>query len=167
MPLFLCRWPNGDCSVVWARNKEDAIVELDQVGNAEASPIAQVRTFQVHFVLTDRGELVLEGLGEGTREEMVSCAYPLLDKALSDAYDDGAYDSYEELPPDRRAAIAHAVEQERGRIDLDQTQRIEPLTELGRDIKHQTDMPTVLIDRAVRQAATKRLKTFRGRAKPS
>ena len=25
MPLFLCRWPNGDCSVVWARNTEDAI----------------------------------------------------------------------------------------------------------------------------------------------
>lgn len=35
MPLYLCRWPNGDCSVVWARNKQDAIAELDQVGNAE------------------------------------------------------------------------------------------------------------------------------------
>ena len=31
MPLFLCRWLNGDCSVVWAQNTEDAIVELDQV----------------------------------------------------------------------------------------------------------------------------------------
>ncbi len=27
MPLFLCRWPNGDCSVVWASTKENAIVE--------------------------------------------------------------------------------------------------------------------------------------------
>ena len=45
MPLFLCRWPNGDCSVVWASNKEDAIVELDQVGKAEGCPIVQVRTF--------------------------------------------------------------------------------------------------------------------------
>jgi len=35
MSLFLCRWPNGDCSVVQARTKEDAISELDQVGNAE------------------------------------------------------------------------------------------------------------------------------------
>lgn len=33
MPLFLCRWRNGDCSVVWAPHKEDAIVELDQVAN--------------------------------------------------------------------------------------------------------------------------------------
>jgi hypothetical protein len=43
MPLYLCRWPNGDCSVVWARNKEDAIVELDQVGNAEGCPLIPFR----------------------------------------------------------------------------------------------------------------------------
>ncbi len=43
MPLFLCRWPNGDCSIVLARTKEDAIIELDQVGNAEDCPITQVR----------------------------------------------------------------------------------------------------------------------------
>jgi hypothetical protein len=36
MPLFLCRWPNGDCSVLWARNKEDAVEVLDQVGNVES-----------------------------------------------------------------------------------------------------------------------------------
>jgi len=166
MPLFLCRWSNGDCSVVWARTKEDAIIELDQVANAEGCPITQVRTFQAHFVLTDRGELALEGFGEGAKEEIVSFAYPLLDEALRGAYGEG-YDSYESLPPDRRAAIANAVEQERGRIELDQTQTTEPQTELGRDVKSQTDMPTVLIDRMVREGATKRLKRFKSRAKPS
>ena len=60
MPLFLCRSPNGDCSVVWASNKEDAIVELDEVGNAETCPIVRLRAFQAHFVLTDRGELTLQ-----------------------------------------------------------------------------------------------------------
>ena len=40
MPLFLCRWLNGDCSVVWARTKEDAIMELDEVANAEGCPIS-------------------------------------------------------------------------------------------------------------------------------
>jgi hypothetical protein len=30
MPLFLCRWRSGDCSVVLARTKADVIVELDQ-----------------------------------------------------------------------------------------------------------------------------------------
>ena len=167
MPLFLCRWPNGDCSVVWARTKEDAIVELDQVANAEGCPITHVRTFQVHFTLTDRGELVLDGFGEGTKEEMVSCAYPLLDQALQDASGDADYDGYESLSAERRAAIAHVVEQERSRIELDKTQTTEPQTELGRDVKNQTDMPTVLIDRLVRQRATKTLKKFRGRIKPS
>ncbi len=142
-------------------------MELDQVANAEGCPIAQLRTFQVHFVLTDRGELTLEGFGEGTKEEIVSYAYPLLDAALGDAYGDEGYDSYESLPPDRRAAIASAVEQERGRIELDETQTTEPQTELGRDVKSQTDMPTVLIDRMVREGATKRLKRFKGRGKPS
>ena len=167
MPLFLCRWSNGDCSVVWARTKEDAIVELDQIANAEGCPITKVQTFQIHFTLTDRGELVLDGFGEGTKEEVVSFAYPLLDKALQDAYDEADYDGYESLSANRRAAIAHAVEQERSRIDLDETQTKEPLTELGRDIKNQTDMPTVLIDRLVRKRAMKTLKTFRSRAKPS
>lgn len=142
-------------------------MELDQVANAEGCPITKVRTFQAHFVLTDRGELALEGFGEGTKEEIVSFAYPLLDAALRDAYGDEGYDSYENLPPDRRAVIASAVEQERGRIELDETQTTEPQTELGREVKSQTDMPTVLIDRMVREGATKRLKRFKGRAKPS
>jgi len=167
MPLFLCRWPNGDCSVVWAPNKEDAIVELDQVANAEGCPIKQVRAFQVHFVLNDQGKLALEAFGEGTEEEIFSFAYPGLDKALSDAYGDGAYDSYEKLPPDRRAAIAKAVEEERVRITFDQAEVPEPLTELGRDLKKQTDAPTVLVDRIVHQVATKKLRHFRGHGKPS
>ena len=98
---------------------------------------------------------------------MVSLAYPLLDMALQDACGDADYDGYESLSADRRAAIAHAVEQERSRIELDETQTTEPLTELGRDVKNHTDMPTVLIDRMVRQGATKTLKHFTGRGKPS
>ena len=146
MPLFLCRWLNGDCSVVWARSQDDAIVELDQVANAEGCPIAEVQTFQLHLTLTDRGDLVLEGFGEGTKEEMVSLAYPVLDQALQDAW----------------------PEHERSRLTPDGTQQTkEPLTEVGRDVKHQTDMPTVLIDRIVRTAAKNTLKHFKGRGTPS
>ena len=80
-----------------------------------------------------------------------------------EAHDDG----YESLSADRRAAITRAVEQERSRLQLDETPTKAPLTELGRDLKNHTDMPTVLIDRIVRQGATKTLKKFRGRGKPS
>jgi hypothetical protein len=136
MPLFLCRWPNGDCSVVLARTKADAIVELDQVGNAEDCPITRVRRFQLQFALTDRGELALERFGDGTKEEV-------------------------------RAAIARAVEQERSRLDREETATTEPQTELGRVVKSRTDMPTILIDRLVRKGATKKLRNFKGRGKPS
>ena len=44
-------------------------------------PITEPLTFQAHFTLTDRGELALDGFGEGTKEDIVACAYPLLDKA--------------------------------------------------------------------------------------
>lgn len=167
MPLFLCRWPNGDCSVVLARTKDDAIIELDQVGNAEDCPITQVRTFQLQFALTDRGELALERFGEGTKEEVVSFAYPLLENALDEAYRGERGQDDESLPPNRRAAIARAVEQERNRLDLEKTATTEPRTEFGRDVKSRTDMPTILIDRLVRTRATKKLRNFKGRGKPS
>ena len=167
MPLYLCRWPDGDCSVVWARNRNDAVIELDQVANAEGRPMVELQTFQIHFTLNDRGELVLDGFGEGTKEEMLSVAYPLLGQALDDACDFDDYDGYESLSADRRAAIARAVEHERSRIVLDQTSTNDPATEFGRDVKQQTDMPTVLIDRLVRQGANETLKRFKRRGKPS
>jgi hypothetical protein len=117
MPLFLCRWPNGDCSVVLARTRDDAIIELDQVGNAEGCPITQVRTFQIHFALTDRGELALDRFGEGTIEEVVSFAYPLLENALDDAYRGEGYENYESLPPNRSEVIT------RGRARTEPTRR--------------------------------------------
>lgn len=106
-------------------------------------------------------------LGDGTGPEIVACAYPVLHRALAGAYGDGACDNYDDLPPDRRAAIARAVEEERRRINVDQPPIPEPLTELGRDIKQQMDLPTALIDRAVGHAATTTLKRVKGRAKPS
>ena len=86
---------------------------------------------------------------------------------LDDAYRGEDYENYESLPPNRRAAIARAVEQERSRLDLEETATTGPQTELGRDVKCRTDMPTILIDRLVRKRATKKLKNFKGRGKPS
>ena len=40
MPLYLCRWTNGDCSFVFAGSKREAIELLDGVGNAEGCPAA-------------------------------------------------------------------------------------------------------------------------------
>ncbi len=167
MPLFLCRWPNGDCSVVLARTLDAAVVALDQVGNAEGCPTTQLRTFQVHFALTDQGELALEGFGEDTKEAVFAFAYPQLEDTLHEAYRGEGNADYEGLPPDQRAAIAAAVEQERSRLHGEGVTPTEPHTDLGRNVKGRTGMPTVLIDRLVRKHATSTLKRFTNHGKPS
>ena len=75
----------------------------------------------LQFALTDRGELALERSGEGTKEELISSAYPLLEQALDDAYSGEDDESDDSLPSERRAAIVHAVERERSRLHVDET----------------------------------------------
>ncbi len=82
MKLFLCRWPNGDCSVVVANNKADAIKELDEVDNAEGCPMTVLNDdFMVHFKLGNDGELEFGGFGECTHETIYDFCYPTLGDA--------------------------------------------------------------------------------------
>ena len=86
--LFLCRWPNGDFSVVKASSKDEAIELLDEIGNAEGSPVTPINdTFMVHFVLTDDGDFELQGWGEETGELIMKRAYPVLDEARMSSLD--------------------------------------------------------------------------------
>lgn len=167
MPLFLCRWPNGDCSVVLARTKEDAIIELDQVGNAGRLPDHTGANVPI-AVRPHRSRRA--GAGAVRRRHERGSGLVRLPAARERArrgVPRGRLRGYESLPPDRRAAIARAVEQEWNRLDLEKTATTEPRTELGRDVKSRTDMPTILIDRLVRKRATQKLRNFKGRGKPS
>ena len=165
MPLYLCRWPNGDCSVVWARTKEDALVELDQVGNAEGCPLIPLHEFQVHFRLSDEGKLEFESLGEGTSEALFALAYPVLEQTLDEV--DGEMDRNQEaFTPEQQARIQAAIEQERQRVRVKVADIAEPETEMGRDIQKQTGMASPLVNRIVQQTTEKMLKDFKGRGKP-
>jgi hypothetical protein len=42
MPNYLCRWPNGDFSIVNARTKGEAIEMLDEWGNAEQAFLSRM-----------------------------------------------------------------------------------------------------------------------------
>jgi hypothetical protein len=148
MPIFLCRWPNGDCSVVSARTKAEAIERLDEVANAEGCPITRLEHLQVHFRLTDEGQLALDGLGEAMEEEVSEFCYPELEQALADGDD-----------------LAAAVNRERDRVQVTAVKA--PQTELGQRAKRELDMPTTLVDRIVSTAAKQRLKSFKPRGNPS
>ena len=83
MPVFLCRWPNGDLSIVAAKNREEAIIRLDEFGNADDADIFQTSDFVVDFKLNHQGKLELSEFGEATYEGIMEKGYPLLWKSLT------------------------------------------------------------------------------------
>jgi hypothetical protein len=85
MSTFLCRWPNGDFSVLIARSKKDAIERLDEIDSADDCQMTPLKDFLVTFRLGDDGKFVYEGLGERARNEILKAAYPALLRGDSDA----------------------------------------------------------------------------------
>jgi len=122
MPVFLCRWPNGDCSIVLVRTRTAAVEKLDEVANAEGCPIIELSEAQVHFALGDDGQLVLEGLGEETEQESFEFCYPVLHEAMVAGED-----------------VVTAVQIERDREQDDRSAPEVPATELGRRTKADLD----------------------------
>jgi len=160
MPLYLCRWPNGDCSVVWASTKGAAVELLDEIANAEGCPLTPIQDFMVNFRLTDEGRLQLEGFGEATEDAIFHTAYPILNEAMLNA---PAHEETGDLTAGGIALVQEAVAQERKRVRPKKVK--EPQTELGRKIKRETDMPTGLVDRQIRRQADETLRRFRGGGK--
>src|ERR1700687_973785 len=83
MPLFICRWQNGDFSTVSASSKKDAIELLDEVGNAETCELFTMKNFMVHFRLKQETDEIddfvpveLEGFGEATVDILCDRVYP-------------------------------------------------------------------------------------------
>ena len=157
MPVFLCRWPNGDCSIVAARTKDDAIIELDEMGDAEGCQIKPLASCQVHFALTDEGSLKFERFGEQTRDLVFPWAYP----ALEEAHDQAGTAEFDELSLAGKKAVKKAVARERSRVRIDEAKLPQPETEIGREVKAKTGMPTVLVDRLVKEAVVKKLKAVK------
>jgi hypothetical protein len=83
MPIYICRWQNGDFSAVSAASKPDAIALLDEVGNADVCELFTAKNFMVHFSLKQETDEVddfvpveLEGFGEETVDVLSERVYP-------------------------------------------------------------------------------------------
>ena len=161
MPMFLCRWPNGDCSAVLASDEQDALIKLDEVDNAEGCPLVRIDDFQVHFHLADDGELTLEGFGEVTEGDIWHTCYPVLDDVKGDVQmeQDGSTRTTQQS-----ARIREAVQQERERVSPQEV--AEPETALGRGIKEKLGAPTALVDEIVRQGGEETLRDLKPPRKP-
>lgn len=152
MPVFLCRWPNGDISIAAARTKDDMIEKLDEFGNADHADLFQLRDFMVDFTLKDDGGLRLSdfgesGFGEVAIQEIMDKAYPELEKILMS----DELEKLEHSSPEYQAAIRKAVEVERNRLERRTKNAKEPKTELGKHIQKQIDAPAVMVDRIFEQ----------------
>ena len=161
MAIYLCRWPNGEFSVVSAKSKSDAIEMLDEWGNAEQASLTRMDCM-FDFRLDDEGEIVLADIGEATHDHLMRTCYPELEKALETAEWDDTGVAYS---ADSRVRIQEAVESERKRLWSNQPPAPEAQTEVGRQIQKQTGAASVVINQIVRRAATKRLKSKEGDGK--
>jgi hypothetical protein len=162
MAIYLCRWPNGEFSVVSAKSKSDAIEMLDEWGNAEQASLTRMSDCMFDFRLDDEGQIELADIGEATHDHLMRTCYPELEKALETAEWDDTGVAY---TADSRVRIQEAVESERKRLWSNQPPAPEAQTEVGRQIQKQTGAASVVINRIVRRAATKRLKSKEGEGK--
>lgn len=162
MAIYLCRWPNGDFSIVNAKDKSDAIEMLDEWGNAEQAFLSRLTECMFDFRLTDGGRIELVDIGESTEDRIMEICYPVLDKALVTAEWDETGSDYSEKGRDQ---IRDAVASERTRLWDSQPPMKDAETELGRKIQKQTGAASVVVNRIVREAAQKRLQTREGEGK--
>ena len=92
MPIYICRWQNGNFSAVNAHSREHAILLLDEIGNAEACELFPVENFMVHFRLKDEADniegaspLELQGFGGEMLRMLYERVYPVYAKACVEA----------------------------------------------------------------------------------
>ena len=78
MSLYVCRWQNGDFSIVQAADEEQAIEMLDEMANAEGLPLYPISDFMVHFRLTNTGSIELQSFGDDFDDHLSEHIYPAL-----------------------------------------------------------------------------------------
>src|SRR5260370_4599342 len=64
--LYLCRWPNGEFSVVKADSRREAIIQLDECAGAAPAWLGPMDQCMIDFRLNDQAEIDFVQLGEET-----------------------------------------------------------------------------------------------------
>ena len=164
--LYLCRWPNGDFSIVRADDKRTAVVQLDEWAGAEPAWLTPMDACMIDFRLSDEGEIELTEFGEETADFIWDTCYPELDRVLTN----NDVLKHLEGKHDREAAkqISSAVEHERKRMWHVQKERTPAKTAVGRELQKRLGTVGPVADHYVQVAAGRVLRTKGGeKGKPS
>lgn len=158
--MYLCRWPNGEFSVVTADSKRDAIIALDEWAGAHPSQVHPIDSFMADFRLSDEGEIELTEFGEGTREVVWNTCYPKLRKLLDNDKITGIAG---EVKPSAKKRVRNAVERERKRL-MENQPVDKPATERGKQIARHMGTSAVVADYYIELAAKRILESDDGDA---
>jgi hypothetical protein len=160
--LYLCRWPNGEFSLVKADDRNDAAFQLDEWAGAEPAWLVPLETCMVDFRLNDQGGIELAEFGEETGEFIWEKCYPELDQALSS--EDVSKHGLGKRSRDAANKIREAVEHERKRLWHAQKEGTSAKTSVGRELQKRLGTVGRVADRYVELAADQILRT-KGREK--
>jgi hypothetical protein len=129
--VYLCRWPNGDFSLVTASTRREALVALDEWGRAHPTQLFPLDSCLVDFRLNDQGEIELERFGEETERLVWETCYPELHTFLSSVLPEDCG----EYPAEVKEVIRQAVQHERTRLWGNQPECPQAKTEIGRTLQ--------------------------------
>jgi hypothetical protein len=159
MPLFICRWPDGDFSAVSAASRDEAMELLDEVGNADVADLFAVKNFMVHFQLKTEADnmeepvpVKLEGFGEGTYEMLSERVYPVYSKLSGKAVDD--LPTTGEMPTEKRDAALNALNEALVTERMRKWDSTKPKVSEDPDVaelQEQGDVPRLVAEKAVKE----------------
>ena len=108
--IYLCRWPNGDLSLVFGQTRRDTLDALDEIDDPSNCSLIPIRSGALHLKLTDEGRLEYEGVSEEVGEA-VAKAHPIIENARGEVCDR----QIDEGSPEGKQALLTAVVRERKR----------------------------------------------------
>ena len=154
--LYLCRWPNGDFSIVKADNKRAAVVALDEWAGAEPAWLVPMDHCMIDFALNDDGELQLAEIGEETADLVWGHCYPELRALLSGS-------NVKRRKPGKRnpettQRVRTAVQRERERLWDGQGTSAPANTALGQELQKRLRTTGAVADHYVEELANRLLR---------
>jgi len=155
--IYLCRWPNGEFSLVRAETRREALVQLDEWAAANPSYLIPMDTLMVDFRLNSSGKIELKQFGEETEWIIWDKCYPELDRALSIL--SGAPGGDGQRTREAKNSIRRAVNYERTRLLKKRLQCPQAKTDAGRKLQERMGMAGPVADYYIEQGGERILES--------
>jgi hypothetical protein len=156
--MYLCRWPNGEFSLVMVPTRRAALVELDEWAEGHPDELFPTESCMLDFRLNDDGQIGFTQFAEDTEAFIWETAYPVLDEVR---YREGVMRPDGGYTPEGGELIRKAVEQERKRLWENQPKGPEAETDAGKQLQKELGMAGPVADYYIQERAKRILESKR------